>query len=144
MRAVWLGVAHVLGGLVRALGSTARDLDPEHRRDGLGLSLIGAAVVVGAAEWWRLPGSVGNGVRAAVEGTVGVAAYAMPLVLLGFAVKTLRQPSADAPRADPSSAGPPSRSGSSASSTSSTGCRVLAATPAATRACARRAAPSAT
>src|SRR3954447_15821519 len=101
MRAVWLGVAHLLGGLVRAVGSTARDLDPEHRRDGLGLSLIGAAVVVGAAEWWRLPGSVGHGVRAAVEGTVGIAAYAMPLLLLGFAYKTLRRPSEDVPMGRP-------------------------------------------
>jgi S-DNA-T family DNA segregation ATPase FtsK/SpoIIIE len=95
LRSLWLGVAHLLGALVRAIGSTARDLDPEHRRDGVGLSVIGVAVVVGAAEWWRLPGPVGDGVRAAIEGSVGVAAYAMPLVLAGFALKTLRRPSVD-------------------------------------------------
>jgi S-DNA-T family DNA segregation ATPase FtsK/SpoIIIE len=83
------------------LGSTARDLDPEHRRDGLGLSLIGVAVVVGAAEWWRLPGNVGDAVRAAIEGSVGIAAYAMPLVLVGFALKTLRRPAVDAPKGRP-------------------------------------------
>jgi S-DNA-T family DNA segregation ATPase FtsK/SpoIIIE len=101
LRAVWLGVAHLIGALVRALGSTARDLDPEHRRDGLGLSLIGVAVVVGAAEWWRLPGSVGDGVRAAIEGSVGIAAYAVPLVLVGVALKTLRKPAVDAPKGRP-------------------------------------------
>jgi DNA segregation ATPase FtsK/SpoIIIE, S-DNA-T family len=97
LAAVWLGVAHVVGALVRAIGSTARDLDPDHRRDGLGLGLVGLAVVVGAAEWSRLPGAIGQGIRAAVEGSVGLGAYAMPLVLLGFAVKTLRQPSVDEP-----------------------------------------------
>jgi S-DNA-T family DNA segregation ATPase FtsK/SpoIIIE len=101
LRAVWLGLAHLIGALARMVGSTARDLDPEHRRDGLGLGLVGVAVVVGAAEWWRLPGSVGNGIRAGIEGTVGVAAYAMPLILLGFAWKTLRRPSSEGPAGRP-------------------------------------------
>jgi S-DNA-T family DNA segregation ATPase FtsK/SpoIIIE len=101
LTAVWLGVAHLVGAVVRALGSTARDLDPDHRRDGLGLGLIGVAVVVGAAEWWQLPGRVGQGTRAVVEGTVGIAAYAMPLVLLGFALTTLRRPSPDVPKGRP-------------------------------------------
>ena len=35
-----------------------RDLDPEHRRDGVGLFLFGLAVVVAAAVWWQLPGGV--------------------------------------------------------------------------------------
>ena len=56
LRALWLGLAHLLGAIVRRIGSTARDLDPEHRRDGLGLGLVGLAVVVSAAEWWRLDG----------------------------------------------------------------------------------------
>ncbi len=44
--AIWLGLAHAVGAVARKLGRTARDLEPEHRRDGLGLFLIGLAVMV--------------------------------------------------------------------------------------------------
>ena len=47
--AIWLGVAHLLGAFVRRVGTVARDLDPEHRRDGLGLGFLGLAVVIAAA-----------------------------------------------------------------------------------------------
>jgi S-DNA-T family DNA segregation ATPase FtsK/SpoIIIE len=92
LRAVWLGVAHLIGAVVRRIGSTARDLEPEHRRDGLGLSLVALAIVVSAAEWWQLPGQVGNGVRAAAEGTLGIAAYALPLLLVLGAWFVMRKP----------------------------------------------------
>src|SRR4051812_1063952 len=48
LRGLWLGLAHLLGGASRRVGHSARDLDPEHRRDGLGLALVGASVVVAA------------------------------------------------------------------------------------------------
>src|SRR5690242_13356419 len=51
--AVWLGIAHAVGAVARKIGRTARDLEPEHRRDGLGLFLFGLAVVVAAAIWWQ-------------------------------------------------------------------------------------------
>ena len=113
--AIWLGIAHLLGAVVRRIGSTARDLDPEHRRDGLGLGLVGLAVVVSAAEWWRLPGSVGDGdpgrrSRAAV----GIASYAVPLLLLVGLAPIMRRPGSTARRDGRSSAGRPSRSACSA------------------------------
>ncbi len=92
LRAVYLGIAHVIGAVVRSIGSTARDLDPEHRRDGLGLCLVGLAVIVSAAVWWRLPGDVGDALRAVVEGSVGIAAYAVPLLLLLAAWRLMRSP----------------------------------------------------
>ena len=60
----------MIGALARHIGTTARDLDPEQRRDGLGLSLIGAAIVVAAVEWWQLPGSAADGISKAVEGSI--------------------------------------------------------------------------
>ena len=44
--AIWLGIAHAVGAVARRIGTTARDLEPEHRRDGVGLFLFGLAVVV--------------------------------------------------------------------------------------------------
>ncbi|MGI8701874.1 MAG: DNA translocase FtsK 4TM domain-containing protein [Nocardioidaceae bacterium] len=98
---VWLALASLLGALVRRIGSTARSLDPEHRRDGLGLGLVALAFVVSAAEWWRLSGAVGDVLRAVVEGTVGVAAYAVPLALLFAAWQVMRRPGADGPTGRP-------------------------------------------
>jgi S-DNA-T family DNA segregation ATPase FtsK/SpoIIIE len=74
------------------VGSSARDLDPAHRRDGIGLGLIAAAVVCSAAVWWDLGGSVLDIIRAMTTGTVGVLAYGVPVVLLLAGVRTLRRP----------------------------------------------------
>ncbi len=101
LRALWLGVTHVIGAVVRHIGSTARDLEPEHRRDGFGLALVGVAIIVSAAEWWRLPGSVGGAIRAIVEGTVGIAAYAVPLLLLLGAWRVMRKPELNGPAGRP-------------------------------------------
>ncbi|MGI8578012.1 MAG: DNA translocase FtsK 4TM domain-containing protein [Nocardioidaceae bacterium] len=101
LRAGWLGVAHLIGAVVRRIGSTARELEPEHRRDGIGLSLVALAVIVGAAEWWRLPGSVGDVIRAIVEGSVGIAAYAVPLLLLVGAWRMMRRPELNGPAGRP-------------------------------------------
>jgi S-DNA-T family DNA segregation ATPase FtsK/SpoIIIE len=89
---LWIGIAHLLGGMVRGIGHGARDLDPAHRRDGAGLTLIGLALVVAAAIWWDLPGAVGNGVRTIVGGSVGMLGWAVPLMLLFIALRTMRHP----------------------------------------------------
>jgi DNA segregation ATPase FtsK/SpoIIIE, S-DNA-T family len=94
---IWIGIAHLLGSMVRGIGHGARDLDPEHRRDGAGLFLIGLAVVVAAAIWWHLPGAVGNGVRTVVGGSVGMLGWSVPLMLVFIAVRTLRHPDRNGP-----------------------------------------------
>ncbi|MDX2970704.1 FtsK/SpoIIIE family DNA translocase [Kribbella solani] len=94
---MWIGIAHLLGSMVRGIGHSARDLDPEHRRDGAGLFLIGLSLVVAAAVWWDLPGSVGNGVRTVVGGSIGMLGWALPLLLLLVAVRTLRHPDRNGP-----------------------------------------------
>ncbi len=52
-------VAGALGFAVRAIGRGARDLDPHHRRDGLGLLTLGVAIVLGAGLWGRMGNPVG-------------------------------------------------------------------------------------
>ncbi len=94
---VWLGIAHLIGSMVRGIGHGARELEPEHRRDGAGLFLIGLAVVVAAAIWWDLPGAVGNGIRTVVGGSVGMLGWAVPLLLLFVAIRTLRHPDRNGP-----------------------------------------------
>ncbi len=95
--AVWLGVAHGVGAVARGIGHTARDLEPAHRRDGAGLTLLGAAVVVAAAVWWQLPGSVMDGARTVVEGSVGKVGFLVPLALLYVGWRTMRDPEHNGP-----------------------------------------------
>ena len=92
VRGAWMGVAHVAGGTARSVGHAARDMDPELRRDGLGLSLIAIALVVAAREWWGLQGVAGTVVHAVAAGTFGLVALALPLVLLLLGVHLLRSP----------------------------------------------------
>jgi S-DNA-T family DNA segregation ATPase FtsK/SpoIIIE len=91
-RATWMGFAHLIGGSARWVGQGARDLDPAHRRDGLGLLLIGLSILVAAREWWGLPGTAGDVVHAVVAGTFGRAGLALPLLLLVGGIMLMRRP----------------------------------------------------
>ncbi|MBO0847703.1 MAG: DNA translocase FtsK [Nocardioides sp.] len=95
--AVWLGVAHAVGAVARRIGKTARDLEPEHRRDGVGLFLFGLAVVVAAAVWWQLPGGVMEGARTVVAGSVGKVGWLVPLLLVWSGWRTMRDPESNGP-----------------------------------------------
>ena len=92
MLGLWLGLAHAVGALVRRVGRSARDLDPAHRRDGLGLLLLGLALVTAASEWWSLPGRAAAAVHAVVAGTFGLVGTAVPLLLLGLGLRAMRHP----------------------------------------------------
>ncbi|MFL6098895.1 MAG: DNA translocase FtsK 4TM domain-containing protein, partial [Actinomycetales bacterium] len=92
VRSAWMGLAHVAGASARRVGTSARDLDPALRRDGVGLTLIGLAVVVAAGEWWGLGGPVGQATQAVVNGTLGRVGLTVPLVLLGLGLRLLRHP----------------------------------------------------
>ena len=94
---LWLGLAHAVGGGVRRIGRTASELEPEHRRDGAGLFLVGLAVVVAAAVWWQLPGGIGDFTRTVVAGSVGLLAWFVPLLLCFVAWRNLRDPEHNGP-----------------------------------------------
>ncbi|WP_407318264.1 DNA translocase FtsK 4TM domain-containing protein [Isoptericola halotolerans] len=92
VRGAYLGVAHGLGTVTRAITKGARDLEPEHRRDGVAFFLIALALVVAAREWWGIPGTFGDVVHAVVAGTVGLAGVAVPVLLLWLGVRIMRHP----------------------------------------------------
>lgn len=95
--AIWLGIAHGLGALARGIGHTAQELDPAHRRDGVGLFLVGGAFVVAAAVWWQLPGAVMDAVRTVVEGSIGKVGFLLPLALVYVGWRTMRNPEHNGP-----------------------------------------------
>ncbi len=95
---LWVAVGHALGALVRGIGASARDLEPQMRRDGLGLGLIAVAVLIAAATWWQVPGAFGDATRAVVNGAVGSLGWVVPLLLVAAAVRILRHPEQRPPR----------------------------------------------
>ena len=89
-------LAHAAGYGARALGRSAQDLDPLHRRDGVGLAFLGAALVVAATTWWSMGNIVGRIMTAFVRGAFGSLAWAVPVLLALLAWRFLRHPDRNA------------------------------------------------
>ena len=94
--AAWMVVAHAAGSVARALGRSAADLDPMHRRDGVGLAFLGAALVVAATTWWHMGNVVGRLMTDAVHGGFGSMAWVLPILLALLAWRYLRHPDRNA------------------------------------------------
>lgn len=89
-------LARGVGGTARSVGR-ARDIDPGHRRDGLALALLAAAVVGAASSWFDAAGPVGDWVDGALRSVVGSAAVVAPLVAAAVGVIVMRsEPHPDA------------------------------------------------
>jgi S-DNA-T family DNA segregation ATPase FtsK/SpoIIIE len=91
-------IARAVGGLARSTGRGARELDPAHRRDGLGLAALALALVAAVGVWWHGAGPLGHGVAGVIRTLVGAGSAAVPLVLLGAGWRFLRRPSDPAGR----------------------------------------------
>lgn len=95
---VWKVLAHTVGGLARAMGRSARDLDPDLRRDGVGLVLLALGLLIAAAVWWDTDGDFLEVTRMVVMGSFGTFSPVLPLLFLPFAWRLMRTPgSGDAP-----------------------------------------------
>jgi DNA segregation ATPase FtsK/SpoIIIE, S-DNA-T family len=95
---LWLLLAHGVGAMVRSLGGGARDLDPAHRRDGVGLATLGLALIVALGAWANAAGPVGHGLTSALRVLIGSAVMVLPFVLVIAGVVLLRRPAPDTPR----------------------------------------------
>jgi DNA segregation ATPase FtsK/SpoIIIE, S-DNA-T family len=92
--ALWRGLARLVGGFARALGrnaASARDLEPEHRRDGAGLGVIAFGLISAMAIWFHAAGPVGRLLTTACRDLFGNKALLLPLVLAGAGAHMLRQ-----------------------------------------------------
>ncbi|CCH89728.1 DNA translocase ftsK [Modestobacter italicus] len=98
---LWRGATGTWGLLARGAGAVARSvarpeeaepLAAEHRRDGVGLAVLGLAIVLGAATWTDGIGPVGAGLADAVRWAIGGLTAALPVVLFLVALRLLRHP----------------------------------------------------
>jgi S-DNA-T family DNA segregation ATPase FtsK/SpoIIIE len=90
----WSLLARGAGGVARSVArpEEAEPLAPEHRRDGVGLAVLGVAIVLGAATWTHGIGPVGAALADAVHFAIGALRQALPVVLFLVAVRLLRHP----------------------------------------------------
>jgi S-DNA-T family DNA segregation ATPase FtsK/SpoIIIE len=93
----WMGTAHVLGNAARGVGPDGAKTDPALRRDGIGLFLIGCAIIVGAEFWWGIPGRLGDAIHVGLANVIGSLSYVAPLLLVLMAWRTLRRPDHNGP-----------------------------------------------
>jgi S-DNA-T family DNA segregation ATPase FtsK/SpoIIIE len=89
----WSLLARGAGGLARSVArpEEAEPLAPEHRRDGVGLAVLGLAVVLGAAAWSNGIGPVGAAFAGGVRWIVGSLVMVLPVVLFLAALRLLRR-----------------------------------------------------
>src|SRR3954452_12085427 len=93
--ALWMGVAHSVGWVAGGVGkqaATAKEIDPEHRRDGAGLLMLGLAILIGVAVWVGSAGPVGKWLADTVRLFFGGLAVLLPLLLLYGAIRLMRRP----------------------------------------------------
>ena len=93
--ALWRSLARMVGGAVRMVGAraaTARELEPEHRRDGRGLGTAGGRHRLRRWASGSPPaGPIGRVLSWIAHGLVGSAAIAVPLAFVAGGIHLLRQ-----------------------------------------------------
>jgi len=89
---IWMGLAHLAGGAARAL--SPEDLGKDDRRDGLPFFLVLLAITGAIVEWFFIENQVAVNFDAyTFGGLFGRVAFALPVVLLLFAIWLFRKPS---------------------------------------------------
>jgi len=91
---LWRALGVAVGTLARAVGrnaASARELDPAHRRDGVGLAVLALGLISAIAVWFTAAGPLGEAITGLFRLLVGNVALLLPVLLLVGAVHLLRQ-----------------------------------------------------
>ncbi len=93
---LWMLLAHGAGAVVREIDRNARSLEPAHRRDGLGLAAIGAAIVVAGTALWPTDNAASRLMTTVVRGAFGSLTWTLPILLALLGWRFLRHPDRNA------------------------------------------------
>jgi S-DNA-T family DNA segregation ATPase FtsK/SpoIIIE len=89
---VWLLIAWAVGSTVRRFSRNARELESDHRRDGVGLLCLGLAIVFAASIWARMDNLAGQGIYTATTAVVGEGAFTIPILFALVGWRFFRHP----------------------------------------------------
>jgi S-DNA-T family DNA segregation ATPase FtsK/SpoIIIE len=89
---VWLLIAWAVGSTVRRFGRNARELEADHRRDGVGLLFLGLAIVFAASIWARMDNLAGTGIYTLTSAVVGEGSFAIPILFALVGWRFFRHP----------------------------------------------------
>ena len=92
LQGAWMALAGAVGWVARSIGRGAGDIEPHHRRDGVGLLTLGVAIVLTGGLWLRMDNTVGRGIYEAVTAAVGSLAFLIPVLVALLAWRFLRHP----------------------------------------------------
>ncbi|MGW2252802.1 DNA translocase FtsK [Kitasatospora sp. NPDC001660] len=85
-------LASPIAAIFRGVGDGAKNLHPDHRKDGLGLVLFALALVTAAGTWFSPQGWLGAAATAVVSGLFGRLDVLVPFLLGGIAIRLWRHP----------------------------------------------------
>src|SRR5579863_964591 len=88
----WLLVAFIVGGMVRRFDRNARELHPDHKRDGFGLVCLGLAIVCAVGIWARIYFA---GLYVVTSAAVGDGAFTIPILFALAGLRFMRHPDRD-------------------------------------------------
>ncbi|WP_316527361.1 FtsK/SpoIIIE family DNA translocase [Kitasatospora brasiliensis] len=95
-RSVLMGALNALASpiaaIFRGFGDGAKNLHPDHRKDGVGLLLFALALVTAAGTWFSPQGWLGEGATAVVSGMFGRLDVLVPFLLAAIAIRLWRHP----------------------------------------------------
>ena len=87
---LWRLIAKTLGGMVRFIFRSSKELDPEHQRDGIAFFLFILAIISAAGVWFDLDNVLGRATYAFLFGGVGVLANLIPVFFIFFAYRLFK------------------------------------------------------
>lgn len=88
----WRFIARTLGSGIRFVARGARDLEPEHQRDGAGLLLLIVTLSSFTGTWFHADNFLSRNLFSFFIGTFGTIGYCSPLILLYFTIRLFRKP----------------------------------------------------
>ena len=87
---LWRLIAKTLGGMVRFIFRSSKELDPAHQRDGIAFFLFILAIVSAAGVWFDLDNVLGRATYAFLFGGVGMLANLIPVFFIFFAYRLFK------------------------------------------------------
>ena len=92
LASAWRLAAKALGSSIRFVARGAKELDPDHHRDGAALLLFLLALVSITGTWAQLDNYLGRAVHAFLAGALGNFSAITPIALIYFAIRIFRKP----------------------------------------------------